>query len=1119
MNLKTNRRSRTSILNTTMPLPSSSLIVRLLLLTCLTRHWTEVSTANPTTRLREDCMLLSTTSKCQCTPILSDIQIECPVNDPKITIKIRTGDHVMIECYNINYRDYKLMPNMAIGNTTQVQIQGCPLPGHLSIASIPQQLGVTKYTTLLFDNNNDLGTNITREHLSGLHGLGRLRFSSSRLLHMPEDLFSDNSLRNLTWIDLRSNNVELPVDIFAKLENLIFIELGYNHLKSLPTGIFRNQKKLQVLNLWSNELRNLTKETFEGIPSLQELDLSNNGIETFQHDVFEYLPNLSTISLNNNRFHSLPEGLFKSNPNLKLIRLTNNRVPLRSLPSGFLANLPHLKEVRLTSDLESVPGDLFTNSTGLETVLITNNKLGTLPAELFESQVNMKQLELSYNQLTNLPDDLFHNTWSLTSLKLDHNQLTEISSSLFSSLKKLERLDASNNKLVTINSQAFVNTQNIEFINLENNRLSLSEPYGQMLEGDIEAYQLGSPFRNAMKLKQLNLKNNSIMFIYQDWKFHLLNLEELDLSYNNITTLSEDDLQFLTRNNLQLNLTHNQLRMINFQNIELSTDSKMNKIIMDLNDNPVQCDCVLLSFVQFLRGERGGQALREAFKMDTKNLKCTSPENLQGQLVRNVNPMDLLCPFDHEDTNPKRCPRGCSCWVRTYDRILMVNCSLGNLTELPTLPHIEQFKLAGTELNVENNELMKLPLASTPGYSSVVKLFAAGNNLTVIEGTQLPPKLSHLDVRYNSLKYFNESTIMFLNESKALKSIYLSGNPWTCDCEAKPLLMFAQRRYEAIRDFGDMTCANLPDGKYISELSITDICSDSELYIALSIAISLMGLILGCMAALYYKYQKEIKIWLYAHNLCMWFVTEAEVDKDKKYDAFISYSHKDEQFIAEYLVPQLENGNPPFKLCVHVRDWLVGECIPDQIVRSIEDSRRTIVVLSQNFIDSVWAKMEFKTAHQASLNEGRARVIVIIYGDIGNIDNLDSDLKAYLKMNTYLQWGDPWFWSKLRYAMPHPVNSDLKGLVKTPLKGSTDDKLELIKPSPVTPTLTTPPGETTKNPLVAHLNGVGAPQTAVMFANGKTPSYYTNGKTTTAGQNCHINGAFIINTNAKQSDV
>lgn len=78
-----------------------------------------------------------------------------------------------------------------------------------------------------------------------------------------------------------------------------------------------------------------------------------------------------------------------------------------------------------------------------------------------------------------------------------------------------------------------------------------------------------------------------------------------------------------------------------------------------------------------------------------------------------------------------------------------------------------------------------------------------------------------------------------------------------------------------------------------------------------------------------------------------------------------------------------------------------------------------------------------------------------------------------------------------------------RGLIKNSLKNSVDDKLELIIPSPVTPTLTTPPAEHAQNSIISKMpNGNG-------YANGKVHN----------GINGHVNGAFIINTNAKQSDV
>ena len=54
------------------------------------------------------------------------------------------------------------------------------------------------------------------------------------------------------------------------------------------------------------------------------------------------------------------------------------------------------------------------------------------------------------------------------------------------------------------------------------------------------------------------------------------------------------------------------------------------------------------------------------------------------------------------------------------------------------------------------------------------------------------------------------------------------------------------------------------------------------------------------------------------------------------------------------------------------------------------------------------------------MSEKANRLILILMDDeLKDQDIKDDDLRVYMKMNTYLKYGDPWFWHKLKYALPH----------------------------------------------------------------------------------------------------
>ena len=90
---------------------------------------------------------------------------------------------------------------------------------------------------------------------------------------------------------------------------------------------------------------------------------------------------------------------------------------------------------------------------------------------------------------------------------------------------------------------------------------------------------------------------------------------------------------------------------------------------------------------------------------------------------------------------------------------------------------------------------------------------------------------------------------------------------------------------------------------------------------------------------------------------------------------------QDSDWVETVLWRRLEPG---YKCCVHVRDFLPGQTIPDQIVTSIQESRwvayeqqlilppscrRVIIVLSEAYCHQQWTRMELSQARKQSLSD------------------------------------------------------------------------------------------------------------------------------------------------------
>ncbi len=162
-----------------------------------------------------------------------------------------------------------------------------------------------------------------------------------------------------------------------------------------------------------------------------------------------------------------------------------------------------------------------------------------------------------------------------------------------------------------------------------------------------------------------------------------------------------------------------------------------------------------------------------------------------------------------------------------------------------------------------------------------------------------------------------------------------------------------------------------------------------------------------------WKYRHELSAILYV-KYGIKFIQERE--EKREYDAYITYSQHDFDFVKNQLLDPLEKI--PFKICIPERDFGPGDFKSQKIIKGVQASKRTIIVLSQNFIDSGWCQFEFAQAHLKMLEDESFKLLLITIEEPKALQNIPKLVKHYINSRTYLMKDDKLFWEKLLYQMP-----------------------------------------------------------------------------------------------------
>ena len=255
----------------------------------------------------------------------------------------------------------------------------------------------------------------------------------------------------------------------------------------------------------------------------------------------------------------------------------------------------------------------------------------------------------------------------------------------------------------------------------------------------------------------------------------------------------------------------------------------------------------------------------------------------------------------------------------------------------------------------------------------------------------------------------------------SLEALQLTGNQFPCNFSGLKLketltTLITRNILEDVHNIKcfiplklkDKVIYNLPDSEFG--------CPFINLVLTGSLALSFLLFLLSIIFVVY-VFRYYIRLFLFIRFGWRFFYTYTS--DATMYDVFISYSSKDSDWVIDKLLNPLESQDPPYNVCLHERDFLIGVSISDNMEKAIERSKSTICVVSNNWLESDWCQYEFRVAHCVATVEKQSRLIVILMEEIPK-DKIKGDLKYYMKTFTYLDSAHPLFWSRLLNDLPRP---------------------------------------------------------------------------------------------------
>ncbi|EGD78450.1 TKL protein kinase [Salpingoeca rosetta] len=291
------------------------------------------------------------------------------------------------------------------------------------------------------------------------------------------DLGMFSSMASLTTLTLSNSNVlSVSPPNQAQALRLLTLDLSNNFLEFLPDAMFADMHALHTLDLSGNRFTRVEPKWFQQLPALTKLFLNTNKIEELGVSTFAQLTSLTVLHLNDNSIRIL-QGALEGLSSLRELDLSSNGERFFGdwlvLHKGDFGDLSSLQTLSLKhNSLDILPGDLFSNTTMLKSLDLSNNRLSNLHAHTFQGLGKLTQLHLNNNRLRTLESAMFHDSTRLRYLYLQNNFIWQVQDDALEGCESLEELHMESNGLSQLPDQIFHFSTNLTEISLRDNQLT-----------------------------------------------------------------------------------------------------------------------------------------------------------------------------------------------------------------------------------------------------------------------------------------------------------------------------------------------------------------------------------------------------------------------------------------------------------------------------------------------------------------------------------------------------------------------------------------------------------------------------------------------------------------------